>query len=220
MVQIATDVMTMPLTGRPSPVESLHEATYPHFGVKEAVFPFNMFPEVDPILGPEMRSTGEVLGLASTFGEAFFKAQEATKTALPTGGTVLLSVCDRDKAELPKVAQGFVDAGFKLLATGGTYTALKEDGFEVEKVLKAHEGRPNLIDIITNGEVDLVVNTPSASFESNQDDSYIRKTSIKAGVPYMTTMAAAYASAVGIKTVNESGESPVRALQDIHADIK
>jgi len=220
MVQIATDVITLPLTGRTSPVPELKEAKYSHYGVKEAVFPFNMFPEVDPLLGPEMRSTGEVLGLADTFGEAFFKSQEATQTALPMGGTVLISVSDRDKAELNNVAQAFIDAGFDIMATGGTYTQLVDAGIPATKVFKAHEGRPNLIDVITNGEVDLVLNTPSSSTESAEDDSYIRKTAIKAHVPYMTTMAAGLASAEGIKTLRANGGSGVKSLQEIHQGIK
>ena len=219
MVQVATDVITLPLTGRTSPVPEMREVTYNHFGVKEAVFPFNMFPEVDPVLGPEMRSTGEVLGLAPSFGEAFFKAQEATQTVLPLEGTVLISVSNRDKPELNDLAQAFVDAGFKVVATEGTYKQLIEAGIPCEKVNKSYEGRPNLIDHITNGEIDMVVNTPSASNESVTDDSYIRKASIKAHVPYMTTMAAGYATALGIKTVKDGGGTPIRSLQEIHASI-
>ena len=219
MVQIATDVITLPLTGRTSPVPELTEVSYPHYGVKEAVFPFNMFPEVDPLLGPEMRSTGEVLGLAPTFGEAFFKAQEATQTPLPLEGTILMSISERDKDELNEVAQAFADAGFSIVATEGTWRALTDAGIDAKRVFKAHEGRPNLIDLITNGEVDLVVNTPSSSTESTEDDSYIRKTAIKAHIPYMTTMAAAMASVEGIRTVKENGGSGVRSLQETHAGI-
>jgi len=220
MVQIATDVMTMPFTGKPSMVETLKEATYSHYGVKEAVMPFNMFPEVDPVLGPEMRSTGEVLGLAGTFGEAFFKAQEATQTVLPLEGTVLMSVSDRDKPELVKVASGFAEAGFKILATRGCHDLLSEAGIESELVLKIKEGRPNLVDRILNGDVDLVVNTPKATTPSAADDGYIRKSAIKARIPYMTTMAAAHASALGILDVKRNGESAIRSLQEIHATIQ
>ena len=220
MVQIATEVMTAGLTGRPSPVPQLKEARFNHFGVKEAVFPFNMFPEVDPLLGPEMRSTGEVLGLAPTFGEAFVKAQEATQTMLPSKGSVLMSVSNRDKEELPMVAQAFVEAGFDIMATQGTHDTLTEAGIESQLVLKSHEGSPNLIDAISEGQVALVVNTPSTSAESAADDSYIRKTAIKAHVPYMTTMAAALASAQGIEVVNSTGGSPIRSLQEIHASIR
>ena len=216
MVPLATQVITMPLTGAESPVPALKEATYNHYGVKEAVFPFNMFPEVDPVLGPEMRSTGEVLGLASTFGEAFFKAQEATQTVLPLGSTVLISVSDRDKRDLVETAQEFVKAGMTILATEGTGKFLAEAGIASEPVLKLHEGRPNMVDMILNGQVDLVVNTPSSSTESAHDDSYIRKAAIKAHVPYMTTMAAAKATALGIQVEQSIEEPEVRSLQEIH----
>ena len=118
MVPLAVEIITSEFTGKESPLKTLKEKKIPHYGVKEAVFPFNMFPEVDPVLGPEMRSTGEVLGLADTVGEAYFKAQEGTKSTLPLSGTVLISVSDRDKGDLVQVAQHFKDAGFKILATG------------------------------------------------------------------------------------------------------
>ena len=219
MVQLATDVMTGELTGRPSPVGQLSEAQYSHYGVKEAVFPFNMFPEVDPVLGPEMRSTGEVLGLAPTFGEAYVKAQEATQTPLPTEGVVLVSVNDREKKDVVPVAQAFVDAGFEIAATKGTFEVLEQAGIPAQLVKKAQEGRPNLIDHITNGNVALVLNTPSSNAESAQDDSYIRKAAIKAHIPYVTTMAAGLATAQGIKTLKEQGASPVLSLQEIHGRI-
>lgn len=219
MVQIATDVITMPLTGNPSPVPALREVSYPHYGVKEAVFPFNMFPEVDPVLGPEMRSTGEVLGLASTFGEAFYKSQEATQTVLPLSGTVLISVSDRDKPELAKLGRAFIDAGFEIVATKGTRDALLEAGIPATLTLKASEGRPNLLDLILNGEVDLVINTPSTSTKSADDGSLIRRTAIKAHVAYFTTMAAGLAAAEGIKQVKATGTDEVRSLQEIHAEI-
>ena len=218
MVQIATDIMTAPLTGRTSPIANLREASFTHYGVKEAVFPFNMFPEVDPVLGPEMRSTGEVLGLAETFGEAFFKAQEATQTVLPTGGTVLMSISDRDKCDLEEVAREFKRAGMRILATRGTCEFLAEHGIEAERVLRVNEGRPNLIDLILNHEVDLVVNTPSPSAESSTDGSLIRRTAIRAHVPYMTTMAAALATAKGIQAA-QTTEPSVHSLQEIHAHI-
>ena len=208
----------MGLTGRPSPVTDLHDKNIPHYGVKEAVFPFNMFQEVDPVLGPEMRSTGEVLGLASHFGEAYFKAQEATKTELPLEGTVLLSVSDLDKVDLIDVAKAFSDLGYKILATGGTYQMITEAGIKAEKVKKLYEGRPNIGDMITNGDIDLVINTPAGK-TSAHDDSYIRKDAIKQHVPYITTMAAAKASAEGIKAARERSFE-VKALQDFHAEIK
>ncbi|MEE1477966.1 MAG: carbamoyl-phosphate synthase large subunit [Eggerthellaceae bacterium] len=220
MVQVATDVITREFTGRPSPVADLHESVFSHFGVKEAVFPFNMFPEVDPVLGPEMRSTGEVLGLASTVGEAFLKAQEATQTAIPSEGTVLISVSDRDKDEAAKVAQAFVDAGFAVVATKGTCELLNEAGIKAEHINKLGEGRPNILDALANGEIAIVVNTPASSTESHEDDSYIRKSAIKNHVPYMTTLAAAYVTAMGVKESKENEGSGVRSLQEIHATIQ
>ncbi len=218
MVQLATEVITGALTGRPSPVPELKEHHFRHYGVKEAVFPFNMFPEVDPVLGPEMRSTGEVLGLADTFGEAFYKAQEATKTALPLQGRVLISVSDRDKAELLEVAQGFHDAGFELAATGGTADMIEQAGLPVVRVNKVFEGRPNLLDSIANGEISLIVNTPAGK-DSIHDDSYIRKGAIKAKIPYMTTMAAAKATAAGILEVKRHPNKQLKSLQSIHESI-
>lgn len=220
MVQVATDVITREFTDRPSPVADLHESVFSHYGVKEAVFPFNMFPEVDPVLGPEMRSTGEVLGLASTVGEAFLKAQEATQTAIPSEGTVLMSVSDRDKGEAAKVAQEFVDAGFNVVATKGTCELLNEAGVAAEHINKLGEGRPDILDALANGEIAIVVNTPASSTESHEDDSYIRKSAIKNHVPYMTTLAAAYVTAMGVKESKTSEGSEVRSLQEIHATIK
>ncbi len=220
MVQIATEVITMPLTDRPSPVPQLKDVTYNHYGVKEAVFPFNMFPEVDPVLGPEMRSTGEVLGLASTFGEAFFKSQEATQTVLPLGGTALLSISDRDKDELVELGRALIDAGFEIIATRGTRDALVEAGIPATLTLKASEGRPNVIDLITNGDADLIINTPSTTTKSADDGSAMRRAAIKSHVAYMTTMAAGKAAAIGIKTVKDSGSNQVKSLQEIHAGIK
>lgn len=220
MVQVATDVITREFTGRPSPVADLHESVFSHFGVKEAVFPFNMFPEVDPVLGPEMRSTGEVLGLASTVGEAFLKAQEATQTAIPSEGTVLMSVSDRDKDDAAKVAQEFTDAGFAIVATKGTCELLNEAGIKAEHINKLGEGRPNILDALANGEIAIVVNTPASSTESHENDSYIRKAAIKNHVPYMTTLAAAYVTAMGVKESKTREGSDARSLQEIHATIK
>ena len=219
MVKIATEIITSSLTGNPSPVPELKDKTICHYGVKEAVFPFNMFQEVDPVLGPEMRSTGEVLGISPSFGEAYYKAQEATQTRLPEGGTVLLSVCDRDKPELIEIAQAFSDLGFKIVATGNTYAMIKEAGIECEKIHKLYEGRPNIADQIANGEIQLLINTPAGK-TSVHDDSYIRKAAIKHRIPYMTTMAAAKASAEGIKAIKENHSFGVKSLQAHHADIK
>ena len=219
MVPIATDIITSELTGRPSPVPALKEQHIPYYGVKEAVFPFNMFPEVDPILGPEMRSTGEVLGLSTYYGEAFYKAQEATQTLLPTSGTVLISVNRKDKDEVIEIAQLFEKAGFKILATSGTYAIITAAGVKAEKVKKLQEGRPNINDLITNGSIDLIVNSPSGK-ESAHDDSYLRKAAIKAKIPYMTTIAGARATAKGILYVQAHGDSDVKSLQELHSEIK
>lgn len=219
MVPIATDIITSELTGRPSPVPALKEQHIPYYGVKEAVFPFNMFPEVDPILGPEMRSTGEVLGLSTYYGEAFFKAQEATQTLLPTSGTVLISVNRKDKDEVIEIAQLFEKAGFKILATSGTYAIITAAGVKAEKVKKLQEGRPNINDLITNGSIDLIINSPSGK-ESAHDDSYLRKAAIKAKIPYVTTIAGARATAKGILYVQAHGDSDVKSLQELHSEIK
>ncbi len=219
MVPLATEIITAEITGRPSPVPSLKEQDIPYYGVKEAVFPFNMFQEVDPVLGPEMRSTGEVLGLAKSVGESFFKAQEATQTRLPLGGTVLISVNRKDKSEVVEVGKAFKEAGFKILATEGTCELLKEAGIEAEHVKKLHEGRPNLLDLITNGDIDLIINSPVGE-ESKHDDSYLRKAAIKAKIPYMTTIAAAKATAEGILQVQKKGNGEVHSLQTLHARIQ
>lgn len=218
MVKLATEIIVSEFTGNPSPVPALKDKKYSHYGVKEAVFPFNMFPEVDPLLGPEMRSTGEVLGLSENFGEAFYKAQEATQTRLPLEGTVLFSVNSSSKKELPEIAKDFHECGFKIVATGNTYEVIKEAGIPVEKINKMQEGRPNIVDGIMNGDINLVINTPAGA-NKQFDDSYIRKTSIKKKIPYITTMAAAKATAAGIKAVKEHGTLNVKSLQELHAAI-
>ncbi|MDD6010895.1 MAG: carbamoyl-phosphate synthase large subunit, partial [Lachnospiraceae bacterium] len=219
MVPLATRIITSKLTGVESPVPTLKEKTIPNFGVKEAAFPFNMFPEVDPILGPEMRSTGEVLGLSASFGEAFYKAQEAIQSKLPLSGTVLISVNRKDKDEIIPVARTFSNDGFRILATEGTYNTLKEAGIEAVKVNKLGEGRPDINDMITNGEIDIIINSPVGK-DSKLDDSYLRKAAIKAKVPYVTTVAAAKASAEGIHYVKTNPSAGVKALQIYHSEIK
>ena len=219
MVPLATDIVTAELTGRPSPIADLKERHIPNFGVKEAAFPFNMFPEVDPVLGPEMRSTGEVLGMSKSYGEAFFKAQEGVGSKLPQKGTVLISVNDRDKKEVAAVAKIFEKVGFNIIATGRTYDTIVAAGIKATKVKKLSEGRPNVGDMITNGEVALVVNTPNDK-NAKTDDSYLRKAAIKAKIPYVTTMAAAMASAEGILYVYENPGPSVKSLQEFHAEIQ
>ncbi|MCQ2543982.1 MAG: carbamoyl-phosphate synthase large subunit [Lachnospiraceae bacterium] len=218
MVKLATQIITSELTGKGSPVPELKDSHYDYFGVKEAVFPFNMFQEVDPLLGPEMRSTGEVLGIAPHFGEAYYKAQEATKNPLPLEGTVLISVNANDKKELPEVAKAYAEIGFKILATGTTYDLIKSLDIPVEKIKKMQEGRPNIVDAITNDQIQLIINTPAGK-DKVFDDSYIRKNAIKHRIPYITTMAAAKASAAGIKALKEQGQIGVMSLQEIHKGI-
>ena len=218
MVPLATEIITAEITGKPSPIQSLKEGEIPYYGVKEAAFPFNMFQEVDPLLGPEMRSTGEVLGLSSSYGEAYFKAQEGVGSKLPLSGKVLISVNRKDKEEVVEVAKLFNEAGFDIVATGKTYELITEAGIPAELVKKLYEGRPNTKDIITNGEVALVINSPVGK-DSVHDDSYLRKAAVKAKVPYLTTMAAARASAEGIKYVKEHGTGEMRSLQQLHSLI-
>ncbi|MCI5952941.1 MAG: carbamoyl-phosphate synthase large subunit, partial [Anaerostipes sp.] len=218
MVPLATDIITSELTGRPSPVPNLKEQIIPNYGVKEAVFPFNMFQEVDPVLGPEMRSTGEVLGLSPYYGEAFCKAQEATQVKLPTEGTVLISVNKKDKAEVVELAQMLADDGFDIIATSGTHQLISEAGIPSKKVKKLSEGRPNILDLITNGDIQLIINSPVGK-DSINDDSYLRKAAIKAKVPYFTTIAAAIATAKGIRYIKTHGNGEVKSLQELHSEI-
>ena len=219
MVKLATDIVTRELTGRPSPVKDLKDRKIPHIGVKQAVFPFNMFPEVDPILGPEMRSTGEVLGLANSYGAAIFKAEEATQTKLPTSGRVLISVSDRDKKDVVALARKYYDAGFEIVATGKTFELINSNNIPAIKIKKIKEGRPNIADALTNGELDMVINTPHGK-ESAHDDSYIRKTAIKMKIPYMTNIAAANAAVEGILEAEIHGTHEVKSLQEYHKAIK
>ncbi len=213
MARYATQIML----GKKLADLHLKTRSLPHFGVKEAVFPFNMFPEVDPLLGPEMRSTGEVLGLADTFGLAFYKAQEAAGQTLPREGTVLITVTDKDRPAVLEVARQFHRLGFRILATQGTQRFLAEHGLPAEPVLKLHEGRPNIVDVLKNGEIDLIINTPSGKL-SKYDDSYIRKAAIRYKVPYITTLAGALAAARGIAAAREQ-QFPVRSLQSYHAGL-
>ena len=184
-------------------------------GVKEAVFPFNMFPEVDPVLGPEMRATGEVMGIADNFGMAYYKAQEAAGCILPTAGKVLVTVSDRDKKFIEPIARDLISLGFTIVSTGGTAEYLRGQGVETEVVNKLHEGRPNLGDMITNKQIDLIINTP-VDRTSMIDDSFIRMQSIQKKIPYMTTIAAARATVEGIRSAQHVKVSP-RSLQEYHS---
>ncbi|NLD47575.1 MAG: carbamoyl-phosphate synthase large subunit [Clostridiaceae bacterium] len=220
MAHIATEIVMSNLTGKKSPVNSLRTKKLPHFGVKEAVFPFSMFHEVDPVLGPEMRSTGEVLGIANSFGLAFYKAQEAIQAPLPTSGSVLISVAEQDKPAMLEVAKMFIELDFQIKATEGTHNFLSRNGIKSELIRKLHEGRPNILDAITNKEIQLVVNTPIGK-QSQDDDSYIRKTAIKYKIPYITTLTAAMASVKGIKAYRETHlkEDKVKSLQNYHNNV-
>ena len=214
MARIATQVML----GKKLSDMDLKQKKIPHFGVKESVFPFNMFHEVDPVLGPEMRSTGEVLGLADSFGMAYFKAQEATKQPLPTSGTVLMTLSDETKELAVEAAKALSELGFGILATAGTCDFLNKQGIKAKRVLKMHEGRPNIVDAVKNGDVQLIINTPAGK-QSKHDDSYIRKTAIEYQLPYITTAAAAVAAAKGIAAFLKSTEA-VSSLQSYHSKIK
>jgi carbamoyl-phosphate synthase large subunit len=213
MARLATQIML----GKKLSDLNLSRKSVPHFGVKEAVFPFNMFPEVDPLLGPEMRSTGEVLGMAGSFGLAYYKAQEAAQQVLPCEGAVLITVSVADRPAVLEVARQFQQLGFKILATQGTHKFLEEKGIPAEHVLKLHEGRPNIVDIIKNREIHLIVNTPAGKL-GKFDDSYIRKAAINYKIPYITTLAGALAAARGIAAARRQ-QHQVRSLQDYHRGI-
>jgi len=215
MARIATQCML----GRKLKDMNLTHKEYPHVGIKESVFPFNMFPEVDPTLGPEMKSTGEVLGIADSFGLAYFKSQEAANQKLPVQGTVLITVSPRDQVYVLDAARLLHGLGFKIVATDGTQRFLEKNGVPAVQIRKLHEGRPHIIDAIHNKEIQLIINTPIGKF-SMYDDSYIRKAAIRYKIPYITTTAAAKAAAEGIKAYIEQGSSTsVKSLQEYHKDI-
>jgi carbamoyl-phosphate synthase large subunit len=209
---------TLAMLGKKIRDMNLQHRHIPHFGVKEAVFPFNMYHGVDPVLGPEMRSTGEVLGMADSFGLAFYKAEEAAQPTLPLEGSVLITVADRDKADVLAVARRFAELGFRIKATQGTHALLTENGILAEPIFKLREGRPNIADALVNGEIQLVINTPRGKI-GQADDAYIRTTAIKRKVPYITTLAAAHAAAKGIAAYR-SGRGQVKSLQAYHAGIQ
>jgi carbamoyl-phosphate synthase large subunit len=213
MPRIAVEVML----GAKLKDMGLERRPIPHFGVKESVFPFNMFPEVDPVLGPEMRSTGEVLGLAASYGMAFFKAQEATNSTLPLAGTVLITVAEHDRPGAVEAARRFAGLGFAIMATSGTAEYLGRHGVAAQPVAKMHEGRPHVADAIMNDKVQLVVNTPSGK-TSLHDDSYIRKAAIKHKIPYITTIAAALAAVEGI-SARKQGKETIRSIQEYHGEL-
>ncbi len=185
-----------------------------HFSVKEAVFPFIRFPGIDIVLGPEMKSTGEVMGIGENLGLAFAKAQMAAQPALPTKGNIFISVADRQKTKIAELAQGFVDLGFTLFATSGTGAALKAAGIPVQKLFKLNEGRPNALDMIKNGELAMIINTPSGKV-AREDEVKIRSTATANRIPIITTLRAANASLAGIRALRAHGLS-VKSLQEYH----
>ncbi|MDR0476142.1 MAG: carbamoyl-phosphate synthase large subunit [Treponema sp.] len=217
MVNLAVQLIMAEHTGKKTDLSALRKPEVPYFGVKEAVFPFNMFPEVDPLLGPEMRSTGEVLGLSDSFGLAFYKALEGSKTILPLSGSVLISVTKKDREDAVEVAKQFKELGFKIFSTRGTQAYLGSKGIRAEVINKLHEGRPNIDDAIKNRELDMIVNTPNGNRRSEEDDSYIRKSAIKYNIPYMTTLTAALAGAKGIAEKQRKTSENVYSLQEYHA---
>jgi len=216
MANIATKLIMAAHTGTPVDLSAMKTPEISYYGVKEAVLPFNMFPEVDPVLGPEMRSTGEVLGLSDSFGLAFYKALEGSKTILPLSGSVLISVGKGDRDEAVELARRLVELGFKVVATRGTHAYLDSKGIKAEAINKLQEGRPNIEDAIKNRQLDMIVNTPSGSKRSSDDGSYIRKSAIRYGIPYMTTVTAALAGAQGIAERAKSAGVGVCSLQEYH----
>ncbi|NCC59547.1 MAG: carbamoyl-phosphate synthase large subunit [Verrucomicrobiae bacterium] len=196
----------------------LKERKIPYYGVKEAVIPFAMFPEVDPLLGPEMRSTGEVLGMAPSFGMAYFKAEEAAQPPLPLQGTVFISVADNDKGDILRTAQKFQEIGFQIKATEGTFKFLQANGINCTLTHKIHsQQRPNVADEVMSKQIHLVINTPLGK-KSQDDDGAIRRIAVKLKVPYITTTAAAYASVVGIAAMRQ-GKAVIKSIQEYHADL-
>ena len=202
--------------------ETLHDVgltVEPHpplQSIKEAVLPFRRFPGADTVLGPEMRSTGEVMGCATSFGMAFAKAELAAGEALPTAGTVFLSTHDRDKPDLIPVAARLIELGFDLIATSGTASALDQAGLNVRSVLKVHEGRPNIEDLIRSRQVQLVINTPIGR-QAAHDDKYLRRAALDYAVPTVTTLAGARAAVEGISALQNQPTLSIHALQDVHA---
>ena len=219
MANIATKLMTYELTGERPDVTSFSEKAHPYYGVKEAVFPFNMFPEVDPLLGPEMRSTGEVLGLSESFGLAYYKAQEAAGAKLPLSGNALVSVNKGDRVQALEVARQLHELGFTIVSTEGYGQYFTENGVPCKILKKLQEGRPNIYDAMVNGEVDLIVNSPAGK-QSKYDDSYLRKTAINKKIPYLTTMSAALASAKGIAAVIRKENGSLKSLQEYHKSLE
>jgi len=214
IARIATQIM---LGKKIKDFPELVHRKIPYVGVKEAVFPFNMFPEVDPVLGPEMRSTGEVMGIGESFGVAFYRAQESAGYKLPLEGNVLVTIADKDKDQLLPIAKKVAHLGFTIYATAGTSLYLNQHHIPNIQIAKMHEGRPNIADLIKNNELKLVINTPVGK-NSKFDDSYIRMLAIQKKIPYVTSIAAAAASIDGIEAV-KTKKTGIKSLQEYHADV-
>lgn len=213
MAQIATKVML----GKKLEEVIPRKKMISYYGVKEAVFSFNMFPTVDPVLGPEMKATGEVLGMAASYGLAFYKAQGSAGMRLPVKGTVLISVRDKDKEKIFEIAERLKKMDFELVTTKGTNDYLNSKGHKSTMVLKMYEGRPNIADHIHNGRIQMVINTPIGR-EGKHDDSYIRKAAVQHKIPYITTIPAAMAAVEGIEELNKKG-IVMKSLQEYHKEV-
>ena len=214
LAKIATKV----IVGRKLRSLGLTEKNMNCVAIKEAVFPFSKFPGVDPLLGPEMKATGEVMGIDTDFGKAFYKAQLAAYMRLPQKGAVLITVADKDKPRIAPVARMFDELGFKIFSTSGTKKYLEEQGIKTQGIFKFHEERPHIVDYIKNKEIDLIINTP-AGRSAKYDDSYIRKAAIQYGIPYITTVTGARAAASGIKAARE-GKVVLKSIQRYHSEQK
>ncbi len=203
------------MLGKSLKEQKISEVEVRHFSVKEAVFPFNRFPGVDAILGPEMKSTGEVMGIDDDFGSAFMKSQIAAGQRLPLEGKVFVSVKDKDKRSIVYIVKHLVDLGFKIVATPGTADVLKKSGIEVQEVYRIGDGRPDITDLIKNNEINLIINTPSEIKKQKQDESKIRFSAVVQGIPLVTTISGAQATINGIEAAKKKGFG-VKALQDYH----
>ncbi|MDE7314779.1 MAG: carbamoyl-phosphate synthase large subunit [Mucispirillum sp.] len=206
-------IATLLMEGRSLASFNLKKPAFDFYAVKQAVLPFNKFPNTDPVLGPEMKSTGEVMGIADTFDYAYYKAEESAGLCMPLKGTVLLS-CDKKDDKLLETAKILDKIGFKIVATRGTYTFLQENNIKSEFIFKESEGRPNITDLIINGELNLIIDTPGSKSLKN-DGALIRKSAVKYGIPYVTTIDAAIAAANGIKAA-QNAVSRLRSLQEIN----
>ncbi len=215
LAKIAAKVMV----GKKLKELGVKERLFPdHISVKEAVFPFLKLPGVDPVLGPEMKSTGEVMGIDYDFGLAYYKAQLAAGMKLPTEGTVFISVRKQDREKILPVARKLKEMGFRILATDGTAEFLRKHGIEAEVVLKVSQGRPNVIDLIINGEIDLIINTPSGR-RGKTEGYLIRRAAVDYNIPYITTYSGAYAAVKGIESIRKA-ELSIKSLQEYHEEVR